>query len=58
MVGEVIQSVNKYVIIYVYKIFYIHIYIYSIQLEYGGNIQLDRPGGMREAIRRPPGSAC
>ena len=32
---------------------YIHIYIYLIQLEYRGNIHLDRPGGMREAIRRP-----
>ena len=35
------------------RFFYIHIYIYLIQVEYRGNIQLDRPGGMREAIRRP-----
>ena len=52
LVGEVIQSVNKYVIIYVYKIF-LHIYIYLIQLEYRGNIHLDRPGGMRKAINPP-----
>ena len=32
------------------EFYYIHIYIYLIQLEYKGKIPLDRPGGMREAI--------